>query len=59
MSLVEVPVFSTSPKLAKSLSVGSFSVNVGLGRVIFSFNVGMKLRCSRAEQFMFSGCYSY
>jgi hypothetical protein len=41
------------------MSVGSFSDNVGLGRVIFSVNVGMKLRCFRAERFIFSGRYTY
>jgi hypothetical protein len=31
-----------------SMSVGSFSGNVGLSRVMFSFNVGMSMRCYRA-----------
>jgi hypothetical protein len=33
--------------------------NVGLSALIFSWNVGPKTRCSRAERFMFSGYYSY
>jgi hypothetical protein len=40
-------------------SVGSFLVIVGLGRVIFSVNVGTKVRCFRAEPFIFSGRYTY
>jgi hypothetical protein len=39
-------------------SVGSFSDNVGLSAIIFSVNVGTKLRCFRAEPFIFSGRYS-
>jgi hypothetical protein len=31
--------------------------NVGLGKVIFSVNVGTKRRCFRAEPFIFSGRY--
>jgi hypothetical protein len=31
-----------------SMSVGLFSGNVGLSRVMFSFNVGMSMRCYRA-----------
>jgi ABC transporter substrate binding protein len=41
------------------VNVGSFSDNVGLRAVIFSVNVGTKLRCSRAEPFIFSRHYSY
>jgi hypothetical protein len=40
-------------------SVGSFSDNLGLGGVIFSFNAGTKPRCSRAGRLMFSGRYNY
>ena len=46
-----------SPKVRKSLSVGSFSDNVGLSALIFSLNLGTKLRCSRAERFTLSGRY--
>jgi hypothetical protein len=42
-----------------SVSVGSFLDNVGLNALIFSVNVGMKLRCFRAELFIFSGRYTY
>src|SRR5262247_2729570 len=42
-----------------SMSVGSCSDNLGWGRVIFSANVGRKLRCSRAGRFTLSGRYSY
>jgi hypothetical protein len=38
--------------------VGSFSDNVGLSALIFSVNVGMKRRCSRAERFMLSRRYN-
>jgi hypothetical protein len=41
-----------------SVSVGSFLDNLGWGRAIFSQNVGMKLRCSRADRFTFAGRYS-
>jgi hypothetical protein len=41
-----------------SASVGSFLIIVGLSTVIFSLNLGTKLRCYRAGRFMFSGCYS-
>jgi hypothetical protein len=37
--------------------VGSFSDNVGWGRVLFSLTVGTKLRCSRAGRLMFAGNY--
>jgi hypothetical protein len=46
-------------KSAQDPSVGSFSANVGLGRIIFSWNVGTKPLCSRAGRFMFSRRYSY
>jgi hypothetical protein len=42
-----------------SVSVGSFLDNLGWGRAIFSQNVGMKLRCSRADRFTFAGRYTY
>jgi hypothetical protein len=42
-----------------SVGVGSFSDNLGLRAIIFSDNVGRKLRYSRAERFMLSGRYSY
>jgi hypothetical protein len=42
-----------------SMSVGSFSGNMGLSALIFSDNVGRKLRCFRAEPFIFSGHYNY
>jgi hypothetical protein len=42
-----------------SISVGSFLDNAGLSALIFSFNVGTKLRCSRAERFMLSRRYIY
>jgi integrase len=48
-----------SPKVAKSHNVGSFLDNVGWGRVLFSWNVGTKVRCSRAGRFIFSRRYSY
>jgi hypothetical protein len=40
-------------------SVVSFSIIVGSGPCLFSANVGWKLRCSRAEQFMLLGHYKY
>jgi hypothetical protein len=40
-----------------SVSAGSFSDNVGLNAFIFSWNVGPKARCSRAEDFMLSRRY--
>ena len=42
-----------------SVSVSSFSDNVGLSALIFSDNVGTKGRCYRAEPFIFSGRYIY
>jgi hypothetical protein len=39
-------------------NVRSFSIIVGLSAVIFSINLGMKLRCSRAGRFMFSRRYT-
>jgi hypothetical protein len=42
-----------------SESVGSFSTIVGLSSIIFSSNVGMRMRCYRAEWFIFSGRYIY
>ena len=41
-----------------SVWVRSFSDNLGLSAIIFSVNVGTKLRCSRAERFMFSRRYT-
>ena len=41
-----------------SVSVSSFSDNVGLSALIFSDNVGTKGRCYRAEPFIFSGRYT-
>ena len=42
-----------------SWNVRSFSDNVGLSVLIFSDNLGTKLRCSRAERFMLSRRYTY
>jgi hypothetical protein len=39
-------------------NVRSFSMIVGLSAIIFSFNVGTKLRCSRARRFMLLRRYS-
>ena len=41
------------------MSVGSCSANVGLCAIVFSWNVGPKTRCSRAEGFMLSSRYNY
>jgi hypothetical protein len=40
-------------------NVGSFSDNLGLGRAMFSGNVGTMARCYRAELFIFSGRHNY
>jgi hypothetical protein len=42
-----------------SVSVGSFSDNPGLGTIVFSDNLGRKVRCSQAGRFIFSGRYTY
>jgi hypothetical protein len=36
-------------------NMGSFSIIVGLHAIVFSWNPGTKLRCSRAGRLMFSG----
>jgi hypothetical protein len=40
-------------------SVGSFSANVGWSALLFSDNLGTKMRCYRAERVMLLGHYSY
>jgi hypothetical protein len=42
-----------------SKNVGSFLNSPGLGALIFSWNLGRKLRCSRAKRFMLSRRYNY
>jgi hypothetical protein len=52
-------VSSHVTKSGQEPSVGSFSIIVGLSALIFSLNLGRKLRCYRAERFMLSSRYNY